>query len=75
MFLLPLCFLGCSAVGGGAKLLPRSQAYPQKLKPCEAENVTEAIASRGNSAGRVIAGGGFTVRLSDSGWKFYVESR
>ena len=42
---------------------------------CEAQAVTETVASRGNSAGGVNAGGGFTIRLSDSGWKFYVESR
>ena len=36
---------------------------------------TETIASRGNSAGGVNAGVGFTVRLSDSGFKVYVESR
>jgi hypothetical protein len=37
--------------------------------------VTETILSKGNSAGGVNAGAGFTIRLSDSGWKFYVESR
>ena len=37
--------------------------------------VTETIASKGNSAGGVNAGVGFTIRLSDKGWKFYVESR
>uniref|UniRef100_Q01YP2 Uncharacterized protein n=1 Tax=Solibacter usitatus (strain Ellin6076) TaxID=234267 RepID=Q01YP2_SOLUE len=37
--------------------------------------VSETIASKGNSAGGVNAGTGFTIRLSDSGWKFYVESR
>jgi len=41
----------------------------------EGFTVTETLASRGNSAGGVNGGGGFTVRLSDSGWKFYVESR
>jgi Outer membrane protein beta-barrel domain len=33
------------------------------------------IASRGVSAGGVSAGGGFTIRLGDSGLRFYVESR
>jgi hypothetical protein len=37
--------------------------------------VTETIASKGNSAGGVNGGVGFTIRLSDSGWKFYTESR
>jgi len=37
--------------------------------------ISEQIASRGNSAGGVNAGVGFTVRLTDSGLKFYVESR
>jgi hypothetical protein len=36
---------------------------------------TVQIASRGTSMGGINAGGGFTIRLSDSGWKFYVESR
>jgi hypothetical protein len=42
---------------------------------CEASTVTETLASKGNSTGGVDAGVGFTVRLSDTGWKFYVESR
>jgi hypothetical protein len=41
---------------------------------CEG-TVTETLASKGNSAGGVNGGAGFTIRLSDSGWKFYVESR
>lgn len=36
---------------------------------------TQTIFSKGNSAGGVNAGGGFTIRIMDSGWKFYVESR
>ena len=36
---------------------------------------TETIASRGVSAGGVNAGAGFTLRLTDGGWKFYVESK
>jgi Outer membrane protein beta-barrel domain len=36
---------------------------------------TVQIASKGTSAGGLDAGGGFTIRLSDSGWHFYVESR
>jgi len=40
-----------------------------------ASTVTQTIASKGNSAGGVNAGTGFTIRLSDTGWKFYVESR
>ncbi len=36
---------------------------------------TQNILSRNDSAGGVNAGTGFTIRLSDSGWKFYVESR
>ena len=36
---------------------------------------TETIASRGVSAGGVNAGGGFTLRLTDGGWKFYVEAK
>ena len=32
------------------------------------------IAARGISAGGLNAGVGFTVRLSDSGWKFYHRS-
>jgi Outer membrane protein beta-barrel domain len=31
--------------------------------------------ARGTSMGGINAGGGFTIRISDSGWKFYVESR
>jgi len=37
--------------------------------------VSEQIASKGASAGGLNGGGGFTIRLSDTGWKFYVESR
>jgi hypothetical protein len=33
------------------------------------------IAWKGQSAGGVNAGTGFTIKLSDTGWKFYVESR
>jgi hypothetical protein len=36
---------------------------------------TATIASRGSSAGGVNAGVGFTLRLTDNGWKFFVESR
>jgi len=36
---------------------------------------TATIASRGVSAGGLNAGAGFTIRLADSGFKFYVESR
>jgi hypothetical protein len=36
---------------------------------------TATIASKGVSAGGVNAGAGFTIRLTDSGLKFYVESR
>jgi hypothetical protein len=42
---------------------------------CSGGIVTETIASRGNSAGGVNGGVGFTIRLSDTGWKFYTESR
>jgi hypothetical protein len=37
--------------------------------------VSEQVAAKGNSAFGVDAGAGFTIRLSDKGWKFYVESR
>jgi hypothetical protein len=37
--------------------------------------VTDTIAAKGNSTGGINAGAGFTIRLSDTGWKFYVESR
>jgi hypothetical protein len=37
--------------------------------------VSQTVAFRGSSAGGVNGGGGFTIRLSDSGWKFYIESR
>jgi hypothetical protein len=33
------------------------------------------IVSHGNSAGGVNAGAGFSIRLDDEGWKFFVESR
>jgi hypothetical protein len=33
------------------------------------------VAYRGTSAGGVNAGGGFTIRLADSNWKFYTEAR
>ena len=36
---------------------------------------TATIASRGLSSGGLNAGVGMTIRLSDTGWKFYVESR
>jgi hypothetical protein len=36
---------------------------------------TTTIASRGVSTGGVNGGVGFTIRLADSGFKFYVESR
>jgi hypothetical protein len=36
---------------------------------------TATLASRGVSAGGVNAGTGFSIRLSDSGWKFYTEAR
>ena len=36
---------------------------------------TATVASKAVSAGGVDAGVGFTIRLSDTGWKFYVESR
>jgi hypothetical protein len=36
---------------------------------------SETVAYRGASAGGVNAGVGFTIRLADSGWKFYTESR
>jgi hypothetical protein len=42
---------------------------------CDGFEVTETIASKGNSAGGLNAGVGFTIRLSDSGWKFYTEAR
>ena len=42
---------------------------------CDGFVVTETIASRGNSAGGINAGTGFTIRLSDTGWKFYTEAR
>jgi hypothetical protein len=37
--------------------------------------ITETIAFKGSSAGGVNAGAGFTIRLSDNGWKFYIESK
>lgn len=36
---------------------------------------TATVASKGVSAGGLNGGVGFTIRLSNSGWKFYVESR
>lgn len=36
---------------------------------------TVQLASKGTSMGGLNVGGGFTIRISDSGWKFYVESR
>jgi hypothetical protein len=44
---------------------------------CEAGGytVTQTLASKGNSTGGIDAGGGLTIRLSDTGWKFFVESR
>jgi hypothetical protein len=36
---------------------------------------TATIASKGVSAGGLNGGVGFTVRLGDKGWKFYMESR
>jgi hypothetical protein len=37
--------------------------------------VSQTIFSKGSSSGGVNAGAGFTIRLGDSGWKFYMESR
>jgi hypothetical protein len=37
--------------------------------------VTETIAQKATNAGGLNGGVGFTIRLSDSGWKFYTESR
>ena len=43
---------------------------------CDAGFVfTATIATRGVSAGGLNGGVGMTIRLSDTGWKFYVESR
>jgi Outer membrane protein beta-barrel domain len=44
---------------------------------CEAGYVPtdNVLASSGSSAGGLNAGTGFTIRLSDTGWKFYVEAR
>jgi hypothetical protein len=36
---------------------------------------TATVAYKGTSAGGLNGGVGFTVRLSDKGWKFYTESR
>ena len=36
---------------------------------------TATVAFKGSSAGGVNGGVGFTIRLSDSGWKLYMESR
>jgi hypothetical protein len=36
---------------------------------------TATVAYRGLSAGGLNGGTGFTIRLSDSGWKFYTEAR
>jgi hypothetical protein len=36
---------------------------------------TATVAFRGNSAGGLNAGAGFTIRLADSSWKFYMEGR
>jgi Outer membrane protein beta-barrel domain len=37
--------------------------------------VQSVTVSRGNNAGGLNAGAGFTVRVGDPGWKFFVESR
>lgn len=37
--------------------------------------VSATIASHGSSAGGVNGGIGFTIRVRDTGWKFFVESR
>ena len=36
---------------------------------------SETVAYKGNSAGGVNGGAGFTIRFGDSNWKFYTESR
>jgi len=36
---------------------------------------TQSIATRGTSSGGLNGGVGFTIRLADSGWKFYTEAR
>lgn len=36
---------------------------------------TQTVAYKGASAGGLNAGVGFTLRLSDSGWKFFTEAR
>ena len=36
---------------------------------------SQTVAYKGASSGGLNAGVGFTIRLSDSGWKFYTEAR
>ena len=36
---------------------------------------TATVAAKGTSAGGFNGGVGFTIRLGEQGWKFYVESR
>lgn len=36
---------------------------------------TATVAFKGNSAGGMNGGAGFTLRFGDTGWKFYVEGR
>jgi hypothetical protein len=44
---------------------------------CQADGFvyTQTVAFRGTSAGGVNGGIGFTIRFSDSAWKFYMEGR
>jgi len=37
--------------------------------------VSQTVAYKGRSAGGLNAGVGFTIRMGDSDWKFYIESR
>ena len=42
---------------------------------CSGGVVSAQVFSKGSSSGGVNGGLGFTLRLGDSGWKFYMESR
>ena len=42
---------------------------------CDAGFVSPVAVSRGTSAGGVNGGIGFTIKIRDTGWKFFAESR
>jgi len=51
--------------------------YPYWGYSCDSSGYvsSQTVAHKGRSAGGLNAGVGFTIRMRESGWKFYMESR